>query len=102
MELQVMPTAVHLLRVDQYVDHARHPAPDDGLDFATLIVYTCKRQCGAVPPTEVAPPAASTGGVRLQVGEEYMLVEPAPSLQEDLDAAHAGGMSTMREVAGMD
>ena len=49
MELQLMPTAIFFLQVASFVDvdvvAARKPATDDGLDFATVTVYTCLRGC---------------------------------------------------------
>jgi hypothetical protein len=89
LELQVMPTAVYLLRCSEHVDRAVHGADDDGMDFGTLSVFSCSAQCGAR--------RAGCFAVRLNV-----LVEPAAPMREEappLAASAAAGAVTATATA---
>ena len=86
MELQIMPTAVYLLRCFDRVDTAAHPPPDDGMDFGTLTIYSCSAKCDA----------RARG---CQLTRLHVLAEPAPSLREDDQAATREGKVTMRDLA---
>lgn len=72
MELQVVPTVLYYLRSKNYVPVGKKSG-DDGVDFATATVYVCKKGC-----------LGTRKGMVLQ--EEFLFVEPAPTMGEETGA----------------
>ena len=89
MELQVMPTAMYYLHPDK---HTSAPDAGDGLDFATITVYTCSMACTAKPSKAKDQPE---GIPAVCVQEEFMFVEPPPSMETERDA---DGKASMRDI----
>lgn len=83
-ECQVLPTSLYYLRPEQYLpprrqtsskvaeNHSTSGSEDLSVDFGTVTVYTCANWCQAKRP-----------GVVLT--EAFLLVEPAPTVQENTD-----------------
>lgn len=75
MELQVMPTVLYYLQSRNYVPEGKKSG-DDGVDFATATVYVCQKGCLGSVEGEV-------------VQEEFLFVEPAPTMGEETGAEGA-------------
>lgn len=108
MELQLLPTALYFLHVDQ---HLPKDVPEQsknsggtlgcGADFGTISVYTCVAGCSGSTKPILSPQqeAASftTDSVDCVIKTEFLYVEPPP--KED-HAAAADGRINMRQALG--
>ncbi|KAH9597592.1 Programmed cell death protein 2 [Trypanosoma melophagium] len=73
-ELQIMPTSLYYLRVGEYVTR-NNANCDEGVDCGTVTVFVCSKDCSKNSP-----------GVVLR--KEFIFVEKAPELQDELDEAN--------------
>jgi hypothetical protein len=81
-ELQLLPTLLYYCRPEKYVTEEKQKQKDDGIDFATVTLFSCKGGC-----------QQSAAGAVLET--LFTFVEPAPTLEEETNSC--GGKLTLRE-----
>ena len=81
LEMQLLPTLLYFCHAEKYVPEGKLQH-DDGIDFATVTIYSCRDGCQRRSP-----------GVVLE--QLFAFVEPAPTLEEESHSC--GGKLTLRE-----
>jgi hypothetical protein len=102
-EMQILPSLLHILKVDQYADASNTTGVEaaltlGGMNFGNIAIYTCSNACGAsdeacvlvqqsvddcqLPPSYARLPAA-TAPVVIDENTQFDVDEPLENEEED-------------------